>query len=336
MPSGSVDVVDIRRAESSSRAFAAGFLGETAVFVLAEGGALFLERDGAVSHVALHDGAILSSAFGGGQLLTAGDDGQVMAIGADLVPHRVISDSKRRWINCLATSALGDVAWGVGKQVMCCTQHGVEQSLSLEAVAADLEFSADGIMLAVSHNNGLTLWGPDTGVEPICFAWKGAHERVCFSPDGKVVATTMREPGIHAWRIADGVDLPTPAYPARVRSFGWTASGRYLVTGGSHRLTALSLGVYDNPLARMPLFLAPYQELVDRVTCHPRDEVAAVGYADGLVLLVKLPFGEEIPLKTSDGHRIGALTWNSDGSRLAIASESGQVRVVEFRKNQDV
>jgi WD40 repeat protein len=126
-------------------------------------------------------------------------------------------------------------------------------------------------------------------------------------------------------------DLPTPSYPTRVRSMDWTASGRFLATSGSDRLTLLSFQLEDNPLARMPLLLAPYRSIVATVACHPTKEIVAVGYGDGLVLLVRIPDGAEIMIKPPDDGPISAMGWNAIGTQIGIASEDGQCRVVSLK-----
>ena len=98
-----------------------------------------------------------------------------------------------------------------------------------------------------------------------------------------------------------------PGYPIRVQSFDWTASTRYLATRGSDRLVLLTFLTEDNPLARTPLLLAPYEAVVARVACHPRKEIVAVGFDDGLVLPVRIPDGAEIIIKAPDDSKITAV-----------------------------
>ena len=50
-------------------------------------------------------------------------------------------------------------------------------------------------------------------------------------------------------------------------------------------------------MGKSPNLLAPTQALASVVACHPREPVVAVGYADGLVLLVRIEDGAEIVAK---------------------------------------
>jgi hypothetical protein len=76
------------------------------------------------------------------------------------------------------------------------------------------------------------------------------------------------------------------------------------------------------------ILLAPYSSLVSAVACHPAKNIVAVGYADGMVLLVRLPDGAEILLKAPDRSSIAAMRWSRSGKRLGIASENRECRVI--------
>ena len=56
--------------------------------------------------------------------------------------------------------------------------------------------------------------------------------------------------------------------------------------------------------------LAPYEHAVAVVACHPRQEVVAVGYEDGMVLLVRIEDGAEILARKPGGARGHALAWD--------------------------
>jgi len=57
------------------------------------------------------------------------------------------------------------------------------------------------------------------------------------------------------------------------------------------------------------------------VACHPQKEVTAVGYEDGLVLLVRMTDGAEVLARRPGGPPVSALAWNAKGED----SETGVV-----------
>src|SRR4051794_11970533 len=61
----------------------AHFLGGKPIFVLGEEALLLVESEGEPRRIAVHAGAILSSASDSGRVLTGGDDGRVVATGSE-------------------------------------------------------------------------------------------------------------------------------------------------------------------------------------------------------------------------------------------------------------
>jgi hypothetical protein len=70
-------------------------------------------------------------------------------------------------------------------------------------------------------------------------------------------------------------------YSARVRSLDWTVGGKWLATSGSTQLILWPFQAKDGPMGKTPRILAPAEAQVEVVACHPKQEVVAVGYADG-------------------------------------------------------
>ena len=60
------------------------------------------------------------------------------------------------------------------------------------------------------------------------------------------------------------------------------------------------------------------------VACHPTQQVAAAGYADGMVLLVRLADGAEILARKPGAGAVSALGWSRGGDLLAFGTEDGE------------
>ena len=67
----------------------------------------------------------------------------------------------------------------------------------------------------------------------------------------------------------------------------------FLATSGSEQLILWPFDGKDGPMGKQPR-LAPAQARVAVVACHPRQPVVAAGYADGMVLLVRLDDGARV------------------------------------------
>lgn len=316
-----------RTIDAGGPVVAAGFVGpkgrETAAFVLAEETVLLVAADGAERHVPVHGGGILCAASDGARLVTGGDDGRVMATTPDGTASEIAGDAKRRWIDNVAAGRDGVVAWSAGKQVFARTPKGEVRSTEVGSTVGGLAFAPKGFRLAIAHYNGASLWFPNAQTPPEALEWKGSHIGVTFSPDGRFLVTSMQEPALHGWRVADGKHMRMMGYAAKVRAMSWTADGRELATSGADTLVVWPFHGKDGPMGQRPRLLAPTENLVVAVACHPAQAVVAVGYDNGMVLLVRLEDGAEILVRHPGGGAVSALAWNPAGSRLGFGTDGG-------------
>jgi WD40 repeat protein len=309
---------------------AAQFLGDRAVFALGEEALLFVAGDGSEQRVAAHAGGILSVASDGARILTGGDDGKVVATNAKGESEIVGTDAKHRWIDRVAPGPDGAVAWAAGKQAFMRNAKGEIKSLDLPSSAGGLTFSPKGLRVAIAHYGGVTLWFPNAVAAPETFAWKGSHLDVVFSPDGRFLVTSMQEATLHGWRLADAKDMRMSGYSAKVRSFAWTAGGKWLATSGSEQLILWPFASKDGPMGKQPRMLAPYNKRAVAVACHPSQEIVAVGFEDGLVMLCRMEDGAEILAKKPGAAPVSALAWGSGGSKLAFGTEEGEAGIIDL------
>jgi WD40 repeat protein len=305
------------------------FLGRTSVFVLGEETLLFVAPDGAERRVAAHSGGILSTACDGTRILTGGDDGKVVATNAASESETLAADAKHRWIDRVALGPDGALAWSAGKQTFVRTANGEVKSIELPSSAGGLAFAPKGLRLAAAHYGGASLWFPNAQAKPEMLAWKGSHLDALFSPDGKFLVTAMQEPMLHGWRLVDGKDMRMSGYSAKVRSMAWTAGGRWLATSGSEQLILWPFAGKDGPMGKQPRMLAPSRSRAVTVACHPTQEIAAVAFEDGVVLLARIEDGAEI-LARRGGSPVSALAWSADGSRIAFGTEAGEGGVIDL------
>jgi len=307
----------------------AHFLGATPVFVLGEEALLFAGDDGA-RRVAVHAGAILSSAADETRIVTGGDDGFVVATDAAGEHCSLGADEKKRWIDHVALGPDGAVAWSAGKTASVRLKSGEMKTLDAPSTVAGLAFAPKGLRLAIAHYNGATLWFPKASAAPEKLEWKGSHLGIAFSPDGRFLITTMQEPMLHGWRLADGKHMRMSGYSARVRSLGWTADGKYLATSGSEQLILWPFEGKDGPMGKQPRLMAPSEARVSVVACHPRQPVVAAGFSGGTVMLVRIDDGAQILVKREGGSPVSALAWAAKGQALAFGTETGEGGVLNF------
>jgi WD40 repeat protein len=304
------------------------FFGRMPVFVLGEEQLLFAREQGE-QRIKIHAGAILVSAADDIRIVTGGDDGKLVATDANGAHQDVATDEKRRWIDQVALGPDHAIAWSAGRTAQVLMGKGQMRSFEAPSTVAGLAFAPKGLRLAIAHYNGATLWFPNAaGADPQKFEWKGSHLGCTFSPDGKFLMTTMQEPTLHGWRIADAKNMRMSGYSARVRSLSWTADGNFLATSGSEQLILWPFDGKDGPMGKQPKLLAASKSRVVAVACHPTQPVVAVGYADGLVYIVRLDDGALIMARDADEQQVSALGWNATGQILACGTESGDAGVL--------
>jgi WD40 repeat protein len=306
------------------------FLKKVPAFVLGEEAVLLAPEGESERRVAVHDGGILASAGDGTRLVTGGDDGKVVALDAAGKASVVGNDAKHRWIDHVALGPDGAIAWSAGKQVFARTGTGEPRSVDMPSTPGGLAFAPKGVRLAIAHYNGASLWFAKTAAEPERLEWKGSHVSVSFSPDGKFLITAMQEPMLHGWRLADRKHMRMSGYAAKVRSIDWSADGKWLASAGAEQVILWPFQSKDGPMGKSPRMLAPYPARAVIVSCHPKEPVVAAGYADGLLLLVRMEDGAEILAKKPGAAPVTALGWRADGAALAFGTEEGEAGVIDL------
>jgi WD40 repeat protein len=328
--SDSASVTDrIHPVDAGGPVVAAHFLGRVAVFVLGEEAMVFADAEGEARRIAVHGGAILATASDGERVISGGDDGKVVATDARGESATLAADAKHRWIDHVALGPDGAVAWSAGKSAF--VQAKELRTFEAPATVGGLAFLPKGLRLAVAHYNGATLWFPNAPqAVPEKLEWKGSHLSVTVSPDGRFLVTAMQEPMLHGWRLVDGKHMRMSGYAGRVMSLGWTAGGAFLATSGAPQLILWPFQGKDGPMGKQPRVLAPTEHRVEVVACHPRQDVVATGYGNGMVLLVRIEDGAEILARNPGSAPVTALAWSADGRLLAFGTESGEAGVIDL------
>jgi WD40 repeat protein len=330
-PASIVSVTDkVRPVAIGAPVIAVHFLGDNAAFVGAEEKVALVSGAGEIARVAVHGGGILCVASDGERIVMGGDDGKVVALDTNGAATTLATDAKRRWIDNVALHPDGAVAWSAGKTAFVRDRKGEEKFFEVPSTVGGLAFAPKGMRLAIAHYNGVTLWFPNMTGSAQVLEWAGSHLGVVFSPDNKFLVTSMHEPALHGWRLADNRHMRMTGYPGRVRSLSWSAGGKSLATSGADTVILWPFASKDGPMGKEPLMLAPLQARVTQVACHPKQDIFAAGYSDGTILMVRINDGAEILVRRNGGAPVSALAWNARGTMLAFAAEDGDAGLLEL------
>lgn len=324
-----------RHCELNAEPTAILWTGTTAAIALGDGSVRWIAHDGEQRTIAAHRGAVLSACRhpDGVSIVTGDDDGQVRRLSPD-GDIRTLGQFDRKWIEHLvANPTSGLIAAAVGREAIIWTKAAVEPShrFRVGSTIGGLALDAKGKRLAISHYNGATLFytaNRDSGETSL--NWVGSHLACTMSPDGRYIVTALQETGLHGWRLPEKRDMAMSGYAAKTRSFSWDRRGRWLATGGDAAAILWPFEGKDGPMGKAPLLRGERPDtLVTRLAFHPRDEVLAIGYNDGVVVLARVA-DEHLLVLDDEGAPITALAWNDTGTRLGWGDEAGRIGLLDM------
>ncbi|MCO5731837.1 WD40 repeat domain-containing protein [Rhizobium sp. SSA_523] len=312
---------------------AAHFLGDVPFFSQASGEIRRLDNGEKVTEA--HDGLLtcIKDPFSN-SLLSGGEDGKVMRIAAD-GSARQIAEAPRKWIQVLAGGPQGAVAYATGKASVVVLADGTVKEFAEERTVEALAFAPKGLRIAAARYNGVSLHWVNTSAPFTDLDWKGAHNGVTFSPDGRFLVTTMQENALHGWKLdgkaGEARHMRMTGYPAKVKSYSWSPKGKWLATSGAPAAIVWPFSAKDGPMGKAPLELGTRANIM--ATCvafHPAEEVLAIGFVDGMILGVRLADGKEAILRRPGKGAITAMSWSSNGKLVAFGSDAGDCGVIDI------
>ncbi len=312
----------VESAELGSHVTGLGFFGTEPVFATGDGEVIIGIGAGS-RRVAVHTGGILVAAAEKGRIVTGGDDGRIVATASDGTTTE-LGHEKGRWIDALALGPSGAVAWSAGKTVTARDGKGGIKTFAAPSSSRGLAFAPKGYRLAISHVDGASLWFPNVAGAPERLEWKGVHLDVVWSADGRFVVSSMQENQLHGWKLPEKAHMRMSGYPGKTRSLSWSGDGTWLATSGAEAAIVWPFSG-NGPMGKAPRECGVRPRRVTTVAFHPKSLVLAIGYDDGMILLVRLTDASELVVRhIAPGGAVTALGWDEHGDRLAFGTDEGQ------------
>jgi len=324
-------VTTIAPVEAEGFIVKAGFVADVPFFALGDGDLILAE--GGEKRLRPHKGGILAAVLrpDGKSLVTSGDDGRVVETRADGTTA-LLAERPNKWIDLLACGPSDAVGFATGRIAWVRLADGKENEFAHQRAVGGIAFAPKGLRLAVGRYDGATIWWANAGGDPQELTWKGAHLGISYSPDGKYLVTTMQENALHGWRLKDSQDMRMTGYPGKVKSFDWSVKGRYLATSGANAAILWPFFGKTGPMGQQPLQLGTRSDaLVTIVACHPKEEVVAVGYQDGMIMMCRFEDNAEVLLRRPGKAAVSSMGWDRQGLRLAFGSEDGEAGVISLQ-----
>lgn len=307
---------------------AAVFVGNVPHFAMADGTVHRLD-DGHKT-LEVHDGLLCATLdLPKKRLITGGEDGRVCSTAGEA--SDVLAEAGRKWISNIAAGPQGAIAYSTGRSAFVRFADGKTKEFQHPRTVEGLAFAPKGMRFGVARYNGVTLHFPATDGQPAELEWAGAHTAVTFSPDGNFVVTAMQENALHGWKLADGKHMRMTGYPTKVKSLSWSAKGKWLASSGASAAIVWPFQAKDGPMGKAPLELGTRgNALVTCVACHPSQDVAAVGYNDGMVLAVRFADAKEVLLRRPGKGPVTSMMWNDEERYIAFGTETGDCGIVDI------
>jgi hypothetical protein len=168
-------------------------------------------------------------------------------------------------------------------------------------------------------------------------AWCGPVHSVCFSSDGKVLATSAGLGTIclwdaHRWQPlrkfeADGI---IGSFPPCVSTVAW-GPGDSVIARPDNRREALE--ILDSQSGQVLRVLSGNSQRIASVCWSPDGTLLAAGTIDGRALMWDVKSDSNTPFVTLDAHvgSVNALAWTAEDQSLITAGEDGKIEIWEPR-----
>lgn len=281
--------------------------------------------------------------------LCGGEDGSVKFLSNQGIVRAL--HNQRGWIDTLV-SCETHYAFSSKKEVFL-----YEASASLEGAikvpplkiletpssVSGLVFDSKGRRLMASHYNGASLWfvkSKDNNVKSL--SWKGSHLALALHPQSEALVTSMQENELHGWRLSDGHNMRMSGYPKKISSLSFTKNGRWLATSGAD--AAILWPFFGGgPMGKAPTELARLPNVFVHCVCaHPKEDLLAIGYEDGTIVLAEINGENERILPLAMGARSGgvargavsSLAFTPQGGGIIFGTEEGYVGAIDLSASQ--
>jgi WD40 repeat protein len=308
--------------------------GARALVGLGEGALALLDLRGAepvATEIGRHAGGVLAVAWqaAGARFATSGQDGRVLLWDSRTLESRELV-AQSEWCEHLAFARNGKwLAVAVQKQLRIFDAEGVERAsfANQPGVINALAWRPKPpTEIAAVSQGGAHVYELEPRPDTLALRWNAACMTASWSPDGRILASGMRENGVHYWNLPAGTQSEMKGYPGKVTLTGFSGNNRFLATGAGELIVVWNVGG-DGPEGSVPLQLKEHSDRLTQLAFQPEGALLASGARDRRVLLWQ-PAQGTTPIDADLlGEEVALLRWSRDGQRLLAGDRAGALNI---------
>ena len=248
----------------------------------------------------------------------------------------------RPWFNADGTL----FAFNYGSQFMVCElkPDGVDRNFRGHSrIVMDLDFSSDnGLVATASEDGTVKVWEIGARRSDLVFPMKGNARGLCFSPDGRRLATTggLGYGGLNIFNSQTGKDLeagngglaPIQMKLANGSAVCFSPDGPLLAWAGADK----NVRLFDTATGQEKPALAGHDKSVHSIAFSPNGRILASGGEDGMILFWDVGTGQVARTLERHTKSVTAVRFSPDGRLLASASDDRTVRLWDAASGKEV
>ena len=193
---------------------------------------------------------------------------------------------------------------------------------ALEAISLSYSPEAERALRQSWENNSGTLEGHSNIVKS-----------VCWSPDGKYLASGSEDYTVKIWDAKSGECIQTlEGHSDYVCSVCWSPDGKYLASGSRDK----TIKIWDAKSGKELKTLEGHSELVYSVCWSPDGNYLASGSNDYTLKIWDAKSGEYIRILEGHSENVWSVSWSPDGKYLASGSLDKTVKIWDANSGKEL